>query len=169
MKKPLAIAALVLVSCVAAARPLEDVAQALTKLENDWAKAGLAGDVTALEKLLTPDYVYTNQDGEMASRADMIAGVKSGSTKYDGFSVGDLKVHAYGDAAVVTGKASIKGKENGKPIDETLRFTDTWVKHGGQWMCAATQVSRIAKKQPTTSNTQSSKRPESRGGSRAAL
>jgi ketosteroid isomerase-like protein len=146
MKKLLAIAALVLVSGVAAARPPEDVAQALTKLENDWAKAGLAGDAAALEKLLTPDYVYTNQDGEMASRAEMVAGIRSGSTKYDTFTVGDMKVHVYGDAAVVTGKATTKGKENGKPIDETVRFTDTWVKQGGQWLCAATQVSRIPKK-----------------------
>ncbi len=146
MKKLLAIAALVLVSNMAAARPPEDVAQALTKLENDWAKAGLAGDAAALEKLLTPDYVYTNQDGEMASRADMVAGMKSGATKYDAFTVGDMKVHVYGDAAVVTGKSYTKGKENGKPIDETVRFTDTWVKQGGQWLCAATQVSRLPKK-----------------------
>jgi ketosteroid isomerase-like protein len=146
MKKILAIAALVLVSNMAAARPPEDVAQVLTKLENDWAKAGLAGDAAALEKLLMPDYVYTNQDGEMASRAEMVAGVKSGSTKYDTFTVGDMKVHVYGDAAVVIGKSSIKGKENGKPVDETTRFTDTWVKQGGQWLCAATQVTRLPKK-----------------------
>jgi ketosteroid isomerase-like protein len=145
MKKILAIAALVLVSGVAAARPPEDVAQALMKLENDWAKAGLAGDAAALEKLLTADYVYTNQDGEMASRAEMVAGLKSGATKYDTFTVGDMKVHVYGDAAVVTGKGYTKGKENGKPIDLTLRFTDTWVKQGGQWVCAATQVTRIPK------------------------
>jgi ketosteroid isomerase-like protein len=146
MKKILAIGGLALMAVVAAARPPEDVSQALMKLENDWAKAGLAGDAAGLEKLLTPDFVYTNQDGEMATRAEMVAGVKSGSTKYDTFTVGDMKVRVYGDAAVVTGKASIKGKENGKPIDEMLRFTDTWVKQGGQWVCAATQVTRIPKK-----------------------
>ena len=146
MKTILAIAALVLVSGVAAARPPEDVAQALMKLENDWAKAGLAGDAAALGKMLTADYVYTNQDGEMASRADMLAGMKSGTTKYDTFTVGDMKAHVYGDAAVVTGKGSLKGKENGKPVDEVIRFTDTWVKQGGQWVCAATQVTRLPKK-----------------------
>jgi ketosteroid isomerase-like protein len=146
MKKILAIAALALMAGVSAARPPEDVAQTLTKLENDWAKAGLAGDAAGLEKLLTPDYVYTNQDGEMATRAEMVAGVKSGSTRYTTFTVEDLKVHVYGDAAVVTGKGSIKGKENGKPIDEVLRFTDTWVMRDGRWVCAATQVTRVPKK-----------------------
>ena len=131
---------------MAAARPPEDVAKALIKLENDWAKAGLAGDAAALEKLLTPDYVYTNPDAAMATRAEMVADVKSGKTKYDTFTVGDMKVHVYGDAAVVTGKAHTKGTENGKPNDEEARFTDTWVKRDGRWVCAATQVTRIPKK-----------------------
>jgi Domain of unknown function (DUF4440) len=46
----------------------------------------------------------------------------------------------------VTGKGHIKGTENGKPIDEQIRFTDTWVKRDGRWVCAATQVTRIPKK-----------------------
>ena len=146
MKTILAVAALALVACVAAAHPPEDVSQALINLEKEWAKAGLAQDATALEKMLTPDYVYTTQDSEMATRSEMIAGMKSGATKYDTFTVEDMKVHVYGDAAVVTGKGSLKGKENGKAIDEVLRFTDTWVKRDGRWVCAATQVTRIPKK-----------------------
>jgi ketosteroid isomerase-like protein len=82
----------------------------------------------------------------MATRSDVLAGMKSGATKYDAFTVGDLKVHVYGDAAVVTGKTSIKGKEAGKAVDEEARFTDTWVKRDGRWLCAATHVSRIPKK-----------------------
>jgi ketosteroid isomerase-like protein len=146
MKKILAIVALVLTAGVLAARPPEDVAQALMKLENDWAKAALAADSASLEKLLAPDYVYTDQDAQMATTAQMVAGMKSGATKYATFTVGDMKVHVYGDAAVVTGKGHIKGTENGKPVDEEIRFTDTWVKRNGQWICAATQVTRIPKK-----------------------
>jgi ketosteroid isomerase-like protein len=146
VKKALSVAALALVACVAAAHPPEDVSQALINLEKEWAKAGLAQDATALEKMLAPDYVYTNQDSEMATRSEMIAGMRSGATKYDTFTVEDMKVHVYGDAAVVTGKGSLKGKENGKTIDEVIRFTDTWVKRDGRWVCAATQVTRIPKK-----------------------
>jgi uncharacterized protein (TIGR02246 family) len=146
MKKILAIVALFLTAGVAAARPPEDVAQALMKLENDWAKAGLAGDAAALEKLLAPDYVYTSSEAEMATRSDVLNGMKSGATKYNTFTVGDMKVQVYGDAAVVTGKGTTKGMENGKAIDETVRFTDTWVKRDGRWVCAATQTTRIPKK-----------------------
>ena len=146
MKKTLVIIALVLTAGVAAAYPPDDVAQTLMKLENDWAKMALSGDAASLEKLLASDYVYTNQDGQMASRAEMVSGMKSGTTKYDTFTVGDMKVHVYGDAAVVTGNGHLKGTENGKPVDEQIRFTDTWVKRDGRWVCAATQVTRLAKK-----------------------
>ncbi|MEP6994584.1 MAG: nuclear transport factor 2 family protein [Acidobacteriota bacterium] len=146
MKRILTIVVLVLTAGVAAARPPEDVAQALMQLENDWAKAGLAGDAAAFEKLLTPDYVYTNENADMVTGAEMIAGMKSGTTKYDTFTVGDLKVHVFGEAAVVTGKAHTKGKEMGKPVDLEVRFTDTWAKRDGRWVCAATQVTRIPKK-----------------------
>jgi ketosteroid isomerase-like protein len=146
MKKILAVLALVLTAGAAAARPAENVSQELMKLENDWAKAGLAGDAAALEKMLAPDYVYTNPEADTATRAEVINGMKSGATKYDAFKVEDMKVRVYGDAAVVTGKATTTGMENGKHIDDVVRFTDTWVKRNGNWVCAATQVTRIPKK-----------------------
>src|ERR1700730_3815818 len=136
MKKILVIIALVLTAGVVAAYPPDDISQTLMKLENDWAKMALTGDAASLEKLLAPDYVYTNQDGQMASRAEMVSGLQSGTTKYDTFTVGDMKVHVYGDAAVVTGNGHLKGTENGKPVDEQIRFTDTWVKRDGRWVCA---------------------------------
>ena len=146
MKRLLTATALVFAAAMAAARPPEDVAQALMKLENDWAKAGLAGDTAALEKMLASDYVYTNPEGGMSTRADTLSAMKSGATKYDIFTVSDMKVHVYGDAAVVTGTGHTKGKEDGKPIDDTVRFTDTWVKQGGNWVCVATHVTRLPKK-----------------------
>jgi len=146
MKKILAVLAVTFIAGAVAARPADNVAQELMKLENDWAKAGLAGDAVALEKMLAPDYVYTNPEADTATRSEMINGMKSGATKYDTFKVEDMKVHVYGDAAVVTGKATTTGMENGKHIDDVVRFTDTWVKRNGKWACAATQVTRVPKK-----------------------
>lgn len=146
MKKILAIAALVLAAGILAAAPPEDVTQALVKLENDWARAALARDVAALEKILAPDYVFTSADAQVVSRAEWMAGLKSGSSKYETFTVEDMKVYVHGEAAVVIGKGSIKGTENGKAVDEHDRFTDTWVKHDGHWVAVATQSTRIPKK-----------------------
>ncbi len=54
-------------------------------------------------------------------------------------------VDAYGDAAVAIGLFKGKGTDaSGKPVDETSRFTDTWVKMpDGRWQCVASQSTSI--------------------------
>jgi len=51
----------------------------------------------------------------------------------------------YGDAAVAIGRWEGKGVEKGKPFNDVERFTDTWVKQGGQWRCVASQGSLVKK------------------------
>jgi hypothetical protein len=43
--------------------------------------------------------------------------MKSGNVKYSSIEVSDRKIHVYGNAAVVTAKASIKGTMNGNALD----------------------------------------------------
>jgi ketosteroid isomerase-like protein len=142
----IAVAFVFAVNTMSAANTSDDVAKALIKLENDWAKAALAGDAAALDKILGPDYISTGSDGELVTRADTLAGLKSGQNKYSVFTVEDMKAYVYGDAAVVIGKGRVKGTEKGKAIDEEDRFTDTWINNNGTWVAVATHVSRIPKK-----------------------
>ena len=57
-----------------------------------------------------------------------------------------LKVSVYGDAAVATGIWRAKGTEQDKPFDEVERFTDTYVKTGGEWKCVASHSSPMKAK-----------------------
>lgn len=123
-----------------------DDKQALEQIERDWAKAALAGDAAALDQMLAAGYVFTDSDTNMIGKKQWVDGLKSGDTKYETFRVDDMKVYLYGDAAVVVGKTTIKGVEAGKAIDETSRFTDTFVKQGGRWVAVATHTSRVPKK-----------------------
>jgi len=56
-----------------------------------------------------------------------------------------MKLHRYGDTVVVTGATREKGTEKGKPFSHQGRFTDTWIKKEGQWLCVASQLSLIGK------------------------
>jgi ketosteroid isomerase-like protein len=89
--------------------------------------------------MLTADYVETGADGDLVTKSEMLAGLRSGASKFEIFKVEDMKVHVHGDAAVVIGKGTVKGTLNGRPIDEQDQ-------HDGRWMAAATQVTRIPKK-----------------------
>ena len=50
-----------------------------------------------------------------------------------------LKTHTYGNTMVVTGWLIMRGRSGGKPFERRYRFTDTWLKRGGQWQIIAAQ------------------------------
>ena len=57
----------------------------------------------------------------------------------------DMKLHRHSDTVVVIGATHEKGTEKGKPFSHHGRFTDTWIKKDGQWLCIASQLSLIGK------------------------
>ena len=142
MKRVSMIVFLVLAVGAAVAVAADDK-KALEQIERDWAKAALAGDAAALAKMLAADYVFTDSDASVITKKQELDALSSGATKYQTFTAEDLKVYLHGDAAVVTGKGALEG---GRAVDETVRFTDTFVKQGGRWLAVATQTTRIPKK-----------------------
>ena len=74
------------------------------------------------------------------SKAEMLADSKA--TKYDSIDYEEVKVTVFGDTAIATGGSKAKGTDAaGKPIDEHVRWTDTWVKMpSGKWRCVGLSV-----------------------------
>src|SRR5262245_57921498 len=120
--------------------------QEVLKFERDACKAFLDADVSALERVLTPDFTLTLSSGEVSTRADEINELQSKKVHYDVFENYDMLARLYGnDAAVVLGKTRVKGTADGKPFDRIVQFTDTLIKRDGRWQLAAGHVSRIEK------------------------
>ena len=120
--------------------------QEVIQFERDACKAFLDADVSALERVLTPDFTLTLSNGEVSTRADEINELQSGKIHYDVFENYDMLARLYGnDAAVVLGKTRVRGTADGKPFDRVVQFTDTMIKRNGRWQLAAGHVSRIEK------------------------
>src|SRR5213596_3770190 len=116
------------------------------QFERDACKAFLDADVTALERVLTPNFTLTLSNGEVSTRADEINELRGGKVHYDIFENYDMLARLYGnDTAVVLGKTRVKGTSDGKPFDRIVQFTDTMIKRNGRWQLAAGHVSRIEK------------------------
>ena len=120
------------------------VEQALIKLENDWNDASMKRDVVMLGRILADDYSFTDHDGMMSTKTQILDMLKSGEDVVTSAVSTDMKVRVYGDAAVVTGHYTAKEQLKGKDISGTSAFTDTWVKRPGGWVCVATHGSRVA-------------------------
>lgn len=112
--------------------------KALIQIEQDWATAMLKSDATVMERFLAKEWTY-NSDGQVINRAQALAEVKSGAYKIASLELSDLSPHVFGDAAVVTMTAAMKGTYKGKDISGQTRSTDFFVKRDGQWQAVSTQ------------------------------
>ena len=112
-------------------------------LEEERNRAIVSGDAAALERLTSADYTFITLRGEMRTRAEVVRGFKTGTFHYESRQISDLNVRVYGTSAVVTGRSTQKGTENGKDYSGDYRFTRVYVKQDGRWQTVALQATLI--------------------------
>jgi uncharacterized protein (TIGR02246 family) len=115
----------------------------IKKMIKDTETALAKNDADALDKIYAPDYSLVNTDGSEQTRAERLASIKSGETKYESFSYSDIKITPYGDTAVASAIATIKGINKGKPLDGKLRVRTVWVKGKDGWRQVSGQATPI--------------------------
>ena len=113
--------------------------RALLRLEDEWASALVKRDSLVFNRLLSPGFVYTEND-QMMDRATVIHSVVAGSDTVTAAHNEQMQVHRYGSiTAVVTGWLIVRGRNASGEFERRYRFTDTWVKRGGRWRIVAAQ------------------------------
>ena len=116
----------------------------LERLEKERAEAVIKGDTAALDKMTADDYMLTDVNGKMRSKSETMEAIKSGAIKLTSNDIDDVKVHVYGNAAVVTGRSTAKGTIDGKEMEGPVRFTRVYVRRNGTWQSVAFQQTRIS-------------------------
>ncbi len=116
--------------------------QAVIKVEQDWGTALAKRDVATIERILGKEWTE-NVGGQITTRAQAIAGQKSGAIRFESITAHDLSVHVFGDAAVATMVVVIKGTQNGSDRSGSERSTDFFVKRDGRWQAVSTQNTAI--------------------------
>jgi ketosteroid isomerase-like protein len=95
---------------------------------------------------MAEDWTIITPEGNVLNRFAFLGLIKSGDLSHDAMEFADMKVRVYGSTAVVTARATSKGRFKGQPFSESERSTDVFVKQDGQWKCVLTQLTRIATK-----------------------
>ncbi len=129
--------------CGAQSRTASDESATVLSLENIWNQAEVGHDAAAMRMLLADTFLNTDDDGSLMNKTQWLAHLGKGSDQYELLSNRNMKADLYGDTAVVTGEYQEKLKEKGKMVVHSGRFTDTWVRQGGQWKCVASQSTLI--------------------------
>jgi ketosteroid isomerase-like protein len=101
--------------------------------------AMLAADVPALEALLCDDLRYTHSNAVVDTKASLCALLSGGKLRYRAARPVVDEVDVYGDAAIVTGSMELDVTVGSAERTVKGRYTNVWVRQGGQWRFAAWQ------------------------------
>ena len=116
--------------------------QAVKDGELQWLKSQQTNNADLVAPLLADKIIETNGEGKVLNGKDAVLADAKGQT-WSSVDYKDLKVTVFGHTAIATGTFVGKGTADGKALDLHERFTDTWVKMDGKWLCVASHDSAI--------------------------
>jgi ketosteroid isomerase-like protein len=120
-----------------------EVRQAIEKYRT----ALLRRDIPTLEQIWTDDYFFVNASGEMLTKGQRLANLKSGATTLESINEEeDLKVRIHQNTAVATSRVTIKGQYSGRQTSGQYRSIHIWVKGPTGWQLVANQLTALAPK-----------------------
>jgi ketosteroid isomerase-like protein len=119
------------------------VKEQIKSLEEERNRAILRGDAATLDRMTSDDYTFITLRGELRTKAEIVKGFQSGAFKYESLTISELNVRVYADTAIVTGRSTQKGVENGKDYSGDYRFTRVYLKENGRWVTVALQTTPI--------------------------
>jgi hypothetical protein len=116
--------------------------QAVTALEMQWLKADQTNNGDLAAPLMADRYFSVSFTGAIEDKAQTLADFKA--RRYSSAEYEDgVKVVVLGNTAVARGTYIGSGTDGGKQFHEHLRWTDTWVKTDGKWVCLASHYSKV--------------------------
>lgn len=115
----------------------------IKRLNQQWMQSYVKRDIAFLEQYLADDYMSTFPDGTILDKKGEIESLKSGEIALAQMTASEMNVRRYGEAAVITGRSTIKANVKGKEISGEYRFTDIWIRRGDRWLAVGSQVTRI--------------------------
>jgi ketosteroid isomerase-like protein len=117
------------------------IEQEIRRLDLAHADAILRGDLAALDKLWTEDFMVNNPFNEI----DKANRIRNGAVTYSSFVREPEAVAIHGDTAIVMGRETAVPKGNSPDAGKTIkrRYTNIWMKRQGKWRLVARHASVI--------------------------
>lgn len=118
----------------------QDTIREIVEIEHQAREATLRRDADFPQRMLADDYVAISPLGQVTTKKEAISARRSGQLRYDNIDVSDMVVRLYGDTAVVTARADVKGHQLGEDFSGPYRYTRVWVRRSGRWQAVSYQA-----------------------------
>jgi ketosteroid isomerase-like protein len=120
--------------------PEQATIREIVEMERQAREASIRRDADFSQRTLAEDYVAITPLGQVTTKQDTVSARKSGQLRYDTIDVSDMVVRVYGDTAVVTARADVKGHQLGEDFSGPYRYTRVWVRRTGHWQAVSYQA-----------------------------
>jgi ketosteroid isomerase-like protein len=126
----------------------------ILKLEEKWRAAQLAEDISAMDRLLSDQYLGITAAGQVVTKLQQLERMRTRRLDIRQMTLSDTKIKISGRLAVVTSLAEIDGMADGAPLKGAFRYTRVYQRDAGEgWKITnfeATHVGRRAGAAPGT-------------------
>lgn len=113
-------------------------ADAVRRVAAERSAALVRKDVAALDRILAPEFVYTNASGEVLDKEEYLARyVRDPNVRWLSQELEDVEVRVAGNSAVVTCRVRDRAMFGGQSLDAVFRSTYVYVREEAGWRCMA--------------------------------
>ena len=119
-------------------------------LEKQWQQAVLTDDITAMDKLLSDDYLGIEANGEVVTKTQQLDHMRSRQFVIDKLQTSDIKIKLLGPTvAVVTSLAQVTGVVDGEHLQGAFRYTRIYRRGpSGSWKVTNFEVTPSTRMHP---------------------
>jgi len=121
-----------------------DAKRQVEALEEQWRQAQLVGDVAAMDKLLSDDYIGITMTGQVNTKTQQLDRMRMHKIALTKLDIGERQVKLIGSIAIVTSRAEVEGTNEGAAIKGTYRYTRVYQRlPSGAWKITSFEATRV--------------------------
>ncbi|MBL9190763.1 MAG: nuclear transport factor 2 family protein [Opitutaceae bacterium] len=116
---------------------------AVFKADQERLDAMMAGNASALARVLSDELLFVHSDGRVETKGDYVKNLLAGDTAYEKASTSDVRtLEPSRGIVILIGAQTMRKRLGGTWSDISLRFLSVWRKEDGDWRMVAWQSMR---------------------------
>ena len=113
----------------------------IAELDTEYQAAVKNNDAATMNRILADDFILVTGRGKVYNKTDLLETANNKDITYEQQEDTKQTVRVWGDTAVITALLWQKGTYKGKPFDDHLWFSDTYVRTPDGWRYVFGQAS----------------------------
>ena len=115
----------------------------ILRMQDSLIDAYLHHDYAVLDRVLSDDYTYVDDDGFVLNKQQILDAFNSEDDKVNSYKRQDDRVRLFGDTAIVTYHYQTQETYKGHEVGGDLRTTRIFAKRNGRWVIVGAQDTKV--------------------------